>query len=183
MGALEVAQGVQEVLLEVQVRVVLIILVKSILSLVVHLVKRKKSQGNSNYSTTDKFNKPSSGSNSSSDKVESGKDSSNSDKGSTQGNNNYSTTDKFNSKAPNNQEGSSKENNKYENNDKFSGSSNKSYRSSNSGGFSFFDMLMLNNILNTFGNMFSFMFIRRPFIGIGTILLIALIIFAIRKRR
>ncbi|MDU5649931.1 MAG: hypothetical protein E6038_02235 [Clostridium perfringens] len=44
-------------------------------------------------------------------------------------------------------------------------------------------MLMLNNILNMFGNMFSFMFIRRPFIGIGTILLIALIIFAIRKRR
>ncbi len=42
MEALEVAQGVQEVLLEVQVRVVLIILVKSILSLVVHLVKRKK---------------------------------------------------------------------------------------------------------------------------------------------
>ena len=44
MGALEVAQGVQEVLLEVQVRVVLIILVKSILSLVVHLVKRKKAK-------------------------------------------------------------------------------------------------------------------------------------------
>ena len=68
-------------------------------------------------------------------------------------------------------------------NDESSGSSNKSYRSSNSGGFSFFDMLMLNNILNMFGNMFSFMFIRRPLIGIGTILLIALIIFAIRKRR
>ena len=44
MEALEVAQGVQEVLLEVQVRVVLIILVKSILSLVVHLVKRKKAK-------------------------------------------------------------------------------------------------------------------------------------------
>ena len=44
MGALEVAQEVQEVLLEVQVRVVLIILVKSILSLVVHLVKRKKAK-------------------------------------------------------------------------------------------------------------------------------------------
>ena len=44
MGALEVAQGVQEVLLEVQVRVVLIILVKSILSLVVHLVKIKKAK-------------------------------------------------------------------------------------------------------------------------------------------
>ncbi|MDU7964737.1 MAG: hypothetical protein E7J22_11205 [Clostridium perfringens] len=33
-----------EILLEVQVRVVLIILVKSILSLVVHLVKRKKAK-------------------------------------------------------------------------------------------------------------------------------------------
>ena len=44
MGALEVAQGVQEVLLEVQDKIVLIILVKSILSLVVHLVKRKKAK-------------------------------------------------------------------------------------------------------------------------------------------
>ena len=64
-----------------------------------------------------------------------------------------------------------------------SGSSSGSYRNNSSGRNDFFEMFMLSNMLRSVSNMFSFMFIRNPFIGIGAIVLIVLLIILIRRKR
>lgn len=145
--------------------------------------EKKKSQGNSNYSTTDKFNNSSSGNKFNS--IDGNKYKNDSKSGSSQGNSNYSTTDKFNKKAPSDSSSSNKskgeESNSVNSNNK--GSSSGYYGNSNRGGSSFYEMFMLSHMIRSIGNLTSFMFIRRPFIGIGTIIAIALLVIWLTRRK